>query len=30
MVFFGFVLLASVPPLVLAWRAPFPQQEHHA
>jgi PAT family beta-lactamase induction signal transducer AmpG len=28
-VFFGFVLLASVPPLVLAWRAPFPQQENH-
>jgi hypothetical protein len=23
-VFFAFVLVASVPPVLLAWRAPFP------
>jgi MFS transporter, PAT family, beta-lactamase induction signal transducer AmpG len=28
--FFGFVLLASVPPIVLAWWAPFPHREGEA
>jgi PAT family beta-lactamase induction signal transducer AmpG len=28
--FFGFVLLASIPPIVLAWRAPFPHREGEA
>ncbi|HEX5685537.1 MAG TPA: MFS transporter [Ideonella sp.] len=28
--FFGFVLLASIPPVVLAWRAPFPHREGDA
>ena len=27
--FFTFVLIASVPPIILAWLAPFPQQERH-
>ena len=26
--FFLFVLLASIPPIILAWFAPFPQPDH--
>lgn len=28
--FFGFVLIASVPPVILALRAPFPNKEPHS
>jgi len=27
--FFGFVLIASIPPIIFAWLAPFPHREQH-